>query len=65
MKKIIIFLKNIMVILYKQFDVIIHIIITFILCYFCFLFSPTLLIAIIGCVLIIVSMFLLSMFIIP
>ncbi len=58
-------LKKTTVVLYKSFSDLIHIVVTFILCYFCFLLSPTLAIATIGSIIIIVTMFLLSLFVLP
>ncbi|ARA21634.1 hypothetical protein AM438_03640 [Proteus mirabilis] len=63
--KIISGFKKSIAFLYKQFSDLIHIAITAVLCYLCFLFSPTLPIAIIGCIVIIIVMFLLSMFVFP
>ncbi|MDY3695948.1 MAG: hypothetical protein SO066_14885 [Proteus mirabilis] len=58
-------LKKTIVVLYKSFSDLIHIVVTFILCYFCFLLSPTLAIAVIGSIIVIITMFLLSLFLLP
>lgn len=58
-------IKNLIIWLYHQFSDLIHIVVTFVLCYVCFLLSPTLTIAVIGVVIIVVAMFLLSLFVLP
>lgn len=58
-------IKNLIIWLYHQFSDLLHIAVTFVLCYFCFLLSPTLTIAVIGVVIIVVTMFLLSLFVFP
>ncbi|AVA40096.1 hypothetical protein C3Z14_08805 [Proteus mirabilis] len=58
-------IKNLIIWLYHQFSDLLHIAVTFVLCYFCFLLSPTLTIAVIGVVTIVVTMFLLSLFVLP
>ncbi|EGT3632593.1 hypothetical protein FAP48_18790 [Morganella morganii] len=58
-------IKNVLIFIYKQFSDLIHVAITAVLCYLCFLFSPTLAIAVGGSAVIIIIMFLLSMFVLP
>lgn len=58
-------LKKTIVVLYKLCSDLVHIVVTFIFCYFCFLLSPTLTIAVIGSIIIIITMFLLSLFVLP
>ncbi len=58
-------IKNLIIWLYHQFSDLIHIAVTFVLCYFCFLLSPSFTIAVIGVVIIVVAMFLLSLFVLP
>lgn len=58
-------IKNLIIWLYHQFSDLLHIAVTFVLCYFCFRLSPTLTIAVIGVVIIVVTMFLLSLFVLP
>lgn len=58
-------LKKTAAVLYKSFSDLIHIVVTLILCYFCFLLSPTLVIAVIGSIIIIITLFLLSLFVLP
>ncbi len=64
-KNLFYFIKNFFVFLYREFREVIHIGITLCLCIFWIWLFPFEFIAVIGCVVIIIVMFILSMFFLP